>query len=99
MTWKWRETLKMWEMRHKYCRTWNMAGNTEKRGKREMHTVGPGIWEDILRIVKNEQCTLYDLDSALKTEKREKGDTHMGEPGIWRENRKMCKMRHKHCMT
>ena len=31
-------------MRHTHCRTGIMAGNTEKRGKREMQTVGPGIW-------------------------------------------------------
>ena len=29
-------------MREKCCRTWNMARNTQKRGKLEMHTVGPG---------------------------------------------------------
>ena len=31
-------------MRKKHCRNWNMARNTQKLGKREMHTVGTGIW-------------------------------------------------------
>ena len=29
--------------KHTHGRTWNMARNTEKLGKLEMHTVGPGI--------------------------------------------------------
>ena len=32
-------------MRHKHGLTWNMARNTQKRGKWEMHTVGYGIWQ------------------------------------------------------
>ena len=24
---------------------------------------------------------------------------HTVRPGVWQENRKMCKMRHKHCST
>ena len=35
--------------------TLNMARNTEKRAKCEMHTVGPGIWQDTLKYVKNEK--------------------------------------------
>ena len=31
-------------MRHKHCRTWNKARNTEKRGIGEIHTRGPGVW-------------------------------------------------------
>ena len=31
-------------MSHKHYMTMNMARNTEKRGKLEMHTVRPGIW-------------------------------------------------------
>ena len=30
--------------RKSHRRTWNMARNTEKRGKSEMNTVGPGLW-------------------------------------------------------
>ena len=32
-------------MRHKHCKTWNMARNTQKRGNWEMHTVGPANGE------------------------------------------------------
>ena len=32
-------------MREKHCRTWNMARDTEKRGKLEMHTVRPALWK------------------------------------------------------
>ena len=27
------ENWKTWKMRHTHCRTWNMARNSEKRGK------------------------------------------------------------------
>ena len=40
----WRENLKTWKMRQKHSLTWNMARNTQKRGKLEMHTIGLGIW-------------------------------------------------------
>ena len=30
-------------MRNTQGRSWNMVRNAQKRGKREMHTVGPGI--------------------------------------------------------
>ena len=33
-------------MRHNYCLTWNMARNSEKREKLEIHTVGTGIWQE-----------------------------------------------------
>ena len=33
-------------MRHKHCMNWNMARNTEKCEKREMHTVGLGVWQE-----------------------------------------------------
>ena len=41
---RWRETRNMWKMRQKHCLTRNMARNTEKGGKCEMHTVEPGVW-------------------------------------------------------
>ena len=41
-----RNTEKKWKMRHKHCMTWNIARNTEKGGKCEIHTVGPGIWQE-----------------------------------------------------
>ena len=33
---------KKWKMRNTHCRNWNMARNTEKRGKCEIYTSGPG---------------------------------------------------------
>ena len=49
-----------------------MARNTEKRGKCEMHTLGPGIWRETLKNVENEKCSLQDVDYGKKTEKRGK---------------------------
>ena len=37
--------------------------------------VGPGIWQETLKKVKNEKCTQWDMDYGKKPEKREKGDT------------------------
>ena len=55
-------------MRHKHCMTWNMARNTEKREKREMPTLGPGIMAIKLTKKKNEKLTLQDLEHGEKTE-------------------------------
>ena len=46
--------------------------------------------------VKNEKCTLQDLDYSNKTHQKEKGETHILGPGIWRENQQMRKMRNWH---
>ena len=35
--------------------TWNMARNTEKREKREMHTEGPGILRENSKNEQNEK--------------------------------------------
>jgi hypothetical protein len=35
-----------------------------------MHRVGPGIWQEILKNVDNEKCTLYDLEYGEKHWKR-----------------------------
>ena len=64
-------------MRHKHCLTWNMEKNTQKCGKREMHAVGPGKWQETVKNVKNEKCTPQDLDYGEKTEKRGKLDQHI----------------------
>ena len=45
-----------------------MARNTEKRGKRETHTVGREIWRETLKNVENKTQTLYDLEYGEKTE-------------------------------
>ena len=47
-------------MRNTQGRSWNMVRNAQKRGKREMHTVGPGIWKKMKKL-ENVKCTLYDL--------------------------------------
>ena len=41
---RWRENRNMWKMRQKHGLTWNMAINTEKGGKCELHPVVPGVW-------------------------------------------------------
>ena len=38
--------------------TWIMARNTEKRGKWEMHTVGPAIWWKNWKNEENEKHTI-----------------------------------------
>ena len=45
-------------MRNTHFMTWNKATNTEKC---EMHTVGPVIWREKLKITENEKYTLYDV--------------------------------------
>ena len=46
-----------------------MLRNTEKREKQETHFVVPGIWRETLKNVKNEKCTLQDMEYSEKTEK------------------------------
>ena len=48
MTWN-METLINMENEKSHCMTWNMVRNTEKLGKWEMHTGGPGIWRRTLK--------------------------------------------------
>ena len=48
----------------------------EKRGKWEMYPLGPGIWQETLKNVENEKCSLWDLEYGEKTEKREKWEVH-----------------------
>ena len=55
-------------MRHKHCFTWNIARNTQKRGKLEMNTVGPGIWQKTLKNEQNKECTVQDMEYGEKTE-------------------------------
>ena len=50
--------------------------------------LGPGIWREIMKNVKNEKCTLQDLEYGKKTEKRGKRETHMIGYGIWQETLK-----------
>ena len=59
-------------MRNSHGRTSNMARNTEKRSKRETHTISPKICQEKVKNVNNEKYTLQDLDYGEKTEKCEK---------------------------
>jgi hypothetical protein len=54
--WLRREKWKMWK-RHKHCRTLNMA-RILKNMENETHTVWPGIWQETLKNMKNEKCTV-----------------------------------------
>jgi hypothetical protein len=49
-----------------------MARNTLKSAKWESHTVGHGIWREIVNNVKYEKYTLCDLYFGEKTEKHGK---------------------------
>ena len=86
-------------MRHKHCMTWNMMRKTEKREKREMHTVGPGIWRENLKITENEKYTLQDVKYASKTEKG--GKFRNVHCRTWNMARKLkiMKMRNIHLTT
>ena len=44
--------------------------------------VGPGIWQETLKNLKNEKCTLQGLEYGKKTDQQEKLETHMVGPGI-----------------
>ena len=65
-----------------------MARNTEKGGKWKMHTVGPGICEK-LKILENENHTLYDVKYCGKNWKGGKWEKHTLGPGLWREKWKI----------
>jgi hypothetical protein len=45
-------------MRNKHCIAWNMARSTEKPENWKKHTAWPGLWQEILKKVENEKCTL-----------------------------------------
>ena len=60
-------------MRNAYLRIWNIAGKPKKkRVKRETDTVGPGIWQERLKNVESEKCTVQDLEYVYKIRKRGK---------------------------
>ena len=45
-----------------------MARNTQKGEKWETNPVRPGIWQETMKKVQNEKCTLYNLEYGEKTE-------------------------------
>ena len=59
-----------------------------KCGKREKHTVGPGIWREKLKKGENEKLKLQVGNMVRNTEKRGKRETHSEGPRIWRETKK-----------
>ena len=65
---------------------------TENHGKRETHTVGPGIWLEILKTweTRNAHCR---TKNKAGTEKKLKNETNTIWPGIWRETIKLWKKR------
>ena len=64
---------------------------TDNHGKWETHTVGREIWQETLKKVENEKCTMYDLEYGEKPEKSGKGDKNTAWSGILRETLKMVK--------
>ena len=48
--------------------------------------VGHGIWQEI---VKNEKCTLQDLEYVRETDQPEKVENHLVGPVIWQETLKI----------
>ena len=45
---------------------------TEKRGKLDTNSVGPGVRQETLKKVEKEKCTLYTWNKAKNIEKRAK---------------------------
>jgi hypothetical protein len=54
-----------------------------------MQTVWPGIWQETLKNVENEKCSLWDQENGMKTKKRGKCEMHTVGPRIWRETLKV----------
>ena len=55
---------------------------------RNTHTIGSGIWQETVKIVKNKKYTLYDLECGKKTDQQGKWQTLIAGHRICRENRK-----------
>ena len=84
--------MKQWKtfkIRNEHSMTWNMAKNTEKRGKWETHTVRPGLSCETLKKVQNEKCTLFDLEYGKNTEKHGTWEMHTVGSGIWKKMKKL----------
>ena len=61
-------------MRNTHCRTWNMVRNSEKVEKLEIHTLGPGVWQEYRKSCKmrNTNCRIWNTarnSDNLKNEK------------------------------
>ena len=55
-------------MRNAHCENWSMVRKL-KIMENEKHTVGHGIHRETLKNLKNEKCTVQDLEYGEKTEK------------------------------
>ena len=51
--------------------------------------VGHGIWQEIVKNVKIEKCTLQDLEYVKKTDQLRKVENHLVGPVIWQETLKI----------
>ena len=56
--WSMVKKLKIMEYENKHSMKWNMASNTEQSGKWEIYTLGRGLWQETLKNVEKEKCTL-----------------------------------------
>ena len=63
--------------------TWNMARNSKKREKWEMHTVGLEFGKKIEKRGNWDTHTLEHEIWKRNIEKHEKGEIHTVIPGIW----------------
>ena len=72
---------------------------TDKREKWEMHTVGPGIWQENWKSWKWEICTLGREICWGKRKKVENLEMPTVGRGIWQENWKSWTMRNIHLTT
>ena len=73
-------------MKNTHGRTFKMARNTQKRGKWEMHRVGPGVWQENWKTLKM-RCTNYRTWNMVRnTQKHEKLEIHTVGPALWTEN-------------
>ena len=57
--------------------------------------VGPGIWRETVKNVKNEKDILQDQDYGKKNVKHGEGEANTVCPGIWQETLK--KGKNKNC--
>jgi hypothetical protein len=56
-------------VKNEKCTLYNLeyGEEREKREKRAMHTVGPGIWREILKKLENENAQCGTLNIVWKT--------------------------------
>ena len=70
-TWRMARKLKIMENHKHTLQDLKYGKNSVKRDKWEMQTVGPGIWQETVKNVKNEKYTLLDGNMARKLKKVE----------------------------